>query len=109
MNNIVGETSKQVGSFIDALKAQPLSLALVVMNFLLVAFLYYASAAVHQARTENTKMIIGWQERSDQLMASCVSADIMQMILKALDRNRDGQAGRKPAEPEPPKQPEPRP
>lgn len=84
MNKIVEETSKQVGNFIDALKTtSPLSLALVLMNFLLMGFLFYSGAA----RKDTVQMIVAWQERTDQLMASCVSGDIMQMVLTALKRN----------------------
>jgi hypothetical protein len=97
---VVEETSKQVGTFFDIMRAQPLSLALVVMNFTLMAFLFYSATA----RRETVQMVLAWQERTDKLMASCVSSEIMNMVLQALDRDRFGQSGRKPAEQEPTKQ-----
>jgi hypothetical protein len=106
--NIVGETSKHVGTFFDALKSQPLSLALVVMNFMLLLWLFYSGHSALTQRQETTRLIVAWQERTDQLMASCVSGEIMQMVLQALERDRA--SGRKPAEPErAPKQLEPHP
>lgn len=36
------EAGKAVNSFIDALRAQPLSLALVVMNFALLGYLFWS-------------------------------------------------------------------
>lgn len=73
-------------SFMDAMKSQPLPLALVVMNFLLMAFLFYAGNATQSQRREVTRMVIKWQEATDQLMASCVSKEIMQMVLDAIER-----------------------
>ena len=41
---ITEEVGRQVGGFMDIMRSQPLSLALVVMNVLLVAFLFYSDS-----------------------------------------------------------------
>jgi hypothetical protein len=82
----VEEVSKQVGNFFHVLKEQPLSLALVIMNFLLVAYLFYSGSQMLKQRAETTKMIVSWQEKTDMLMASCVSKEIMQLVLDALHK-----------------------
>jgi hypothetical protein len=113
--NIVEEAGKTARGFLDALKDQPLSLALVVMNFLLVAYLFYSGTSITSQRQETTKMIVAWQERTDQLMASCVSRDVLETVVGALERQlqemrRQLDGGRSmPIPLPPPRPPEPRP
>jgi hypothetical protein len=82
----IEETAKAAGSFIDALKREPLSLALCVMNFVLLGFLFYNGATVAAARQETVKMLVEWQERSDTLMANCVSKEVLEAVVGALER-----------------------
>jgi hypothetical protein len=82
----VEEAGKTARSFMDALKDQPLSLALVVMNFALVAYLFYSGASLTSQRQETTRMIVAWQERTDQLMANCVSKEVLESVVGALER-----------------------
>jgi hypothetical protein len=84
--NIVEETGRVARSFFDALKDQPLSIALVVMNFVLLGFLFYSGATTASARQETVKLIIAWQERTDTLMANCVSKDVLESVVGALER-----------------------
>jgi hypothetical protein len=101
----VGETSKQVGTFMRIMEHQPLSLALVVMNFVLLGFLFYSGTKQLSQRQDTTQMIVKWQQDTDKIMASCVSGDIMQMILNALERTQrfgDKPAPGAPIEPVPP-------
>ena len=78
----VEETSKQVGVFFKIMKDQPLSLALVVMNFLLMGFLFYSGAA----RKDTVDTIVKWQQATDNLMASCVSGEVVKVVLDAMQR-----------------------
>ena len=80
----IAETSKQVGAFFKTMETQPLSLALVVMNFVLLGYLFYSGSSNLSQRAETTQMIVKWQEATDKLMASCVSGDIMRMVLDAV-------------------------
>jgi cytochrome c oxidase assembly factor CtaG len=70
MNN----ATQVAGSFVDALKGQPLSLALVVMNILLLGYLYYAGIVAHSERQEEMKLL--YQNRSEmaQLLYQCTPA-----------------------------------
>jgi hypothetical protein len=80
------ERGKQLGAFLGIMREQPLSLALVVMNFVLLGYLFYSGSSAMSQRQETTGMIVKWQQDTDRLMASCVSADIMQMVLDAMQR-----------------------
>jgi len=83
---VIEETGKTTRSFFDALKDQPLSLALVVMNFALVAYLFYSGSSITEQRAETTKMIVTWQRETDRLMADCVSKDVLESVVGALER-----------------------
>ena len=86
MTEMIRETGKQVGSFMEIMKQQPLSLALVVMNFLLVGYLFYAGSQALEQRKETSDAIIRWQQDTDKLMAGCVSADVMKLVLDAVQK-----------------------
>jgi len=66
--------SEGVRGFFDALKGQPLSLALVVMNLGLLGFLYYT--AVVASKERNAEMQLMYQNRLDvaKLLAGCYPA-----------------------------------
>jgi hypothetical protein len=85
---ITEEVGKQVGGFMEILRGQPLSLALVVMNFLLVAYLFYSGSATTTQRQETAKMIVEWQRETDKIMASCASIEVMKLVVDALERDR---------------------
>jgi len=76
--------AKNVGTFMRIMEHQPLSLALVVMNFVLLGYLFYSGSSSLTQRNETSAAIIKWQEATDKLMASCVSADIMKLVLDAI-------------------------
>jgi hypothetical protein len=68
MTHEAGEAAR---SFIDALKDQPLSLALVAMNLLLLGFLYYTGVAAHNERKEEMKLLYENRQFVGQLLANC--------------------------------------
>jgi hypothetical protein len=57
---------------IDALKGQPLSLALVVMNVGLLLFMYYSSQQGHNERATEMKLLYENRREVGQLLANCV-------------------------------------
>jgi hypothetical protein len=67
MNNFGGAAN----SFMDAMKAQPLSLALVVMNLGLLGYLYYAGAQAHNERQEEMKLLYENRREMAQLLYLC--------------------------------------
>jgi len=102
------EVSKQVGSFMDIMRSQPLSLALVIMNFALVVFLFYSNSQTLTQRQSALTQIVEWQQRTDNLMASCVSIDVMKLVVDALERDRELYRRQLPGQPPVPL-PEPKP
>jgi len=69
-----GPVTEATRGFFDALKAQPLSLALVVMNLGLLGFLYYT--AIEASKDRRNEMALMYQNRLDvaKLLASCYPA-----------------------------------
>ena len=67
-----GDAARTAGSFIDALKGQPLSLALVAMNLGLLGFLYYTGVIAHDERLTEMKMLYENRSEMARLLASCV-------------------------------------
>jgi hypothetical protein len=78
-----------VKSFMEVMAGQPLSLALCAMNLLLLWFLFKQNNQFTKARTETSQMIVTWQKESQAIMADCVSKEVMDMVLKALERDRE--------------------
>jgi chromatin segregation and condensation protein Rec8/ScpA/Scc1 (kleisin family) len=113
---ITEEVGKQVGAFMDIMRSQPLSLALVMMNVLLIAFLFYFNSQVLTQRSAAVDQIVAWQRGTDTLMASCVSIEVMKLVVDALERDRSlyrqmlpGHTPAPPADPQPQAQPQPSP
>jgi hypothetical protein len=86
VTNITSEVGQTTRSFFDALKEQPLSLALVVMNVLLIAYMFYSNAQIMNQRQDALNQIVAWQKDTDRLMASCVSQDVTKMMLDNMQR-----------------------
>jgi len=70
------EGGRAVNSFIDALRRQPLALALVMMNCALLAFLFWSARETQLARTK-------YLSETQQILASCVHADQIGNLLRA--------------------------
>jgi hypothetical protein len=69
---VVDETSKQVGSFIDALKREPLSLALVAMNLALLGFFWLILNAVAQQREREVNLLYEDKKEVRELISRCI-------------------------------------
>jgi len=83
---ITEEISKQVGGFMEIMRAQPLSLALVMMNLLLIVFLFYSQSQTLTQRQNALDQIVTWQRQTDTLMAGCISKDALELVLNAVLR-----------------------
>jgi hypothetical protein len=68
----VRESAEVAMSFMDSMKTQPLALALVVMNFALVGFIFVQSSQFTDQRRENVALFIKVQTEVQQLLAKCV-------------------------------------
>lgn len=86
---VTEEVGKTTRGFFDVLKDQPLSLSLVVMNFLIVAYLFYSGAQQLSQRKEMAEMIVQWSKETDKILGSCVSIETMKLVVDALERDRN--------------------
>jgi hypothetical protein len=100
---VTEEVGKATHTFMDIMREQPLSLALVAMNLLLLGFLWYSNSVQLSQRRETVELIVKWQQDSDRLLANCVSKDIMEIVVNALDRDRELYRQMLPKPPELPK------
>ena len=76
-------------TFMRIMDSQPLSLALCVMNLLLLWYCFRISGQYSKSRSETTAMIIAWQKESQAIMADCVSKENLDTIVAALERDRE--------------------
>jgi hypothetical protein len=81
--------SELADTFMRVMDQQPLSLALCVMNLLLLWYCFRITGQYSKARSETTTLIVGWQKETQAMMADCVSKENLQMILAALERDRE--------------------
>jgi hypothetical protein len=66
------ETAKVATGFIDTMKTQPLALALCVMNFALIGFIYYQSNQFNTQRQDNVKLFLDVQKEVQKLLSQCI-------------------------------------
>lgn len=65
-------TGQAALSFMDALKREPLALALVVMNFALIGFVYFQSVQFNSQRVDNVKLFVQVQGEVQKLLSQCI-------------------------------------
>ena len=63
---------KAAGSLVEAMRNHPMELALVVMNFALIGFVYFQSAQFTTQRKENVALFIEVQKEVQKLLSQCV-------------------------------------
>jgi hypothetical protein len=85
----VSKMSALAETFMKVMNDQPLSLALCVMNLLLLWYCFRLTGSFTKARSETVTMIVDWQKQSQEIMANCVSKDVMEMVLASLERDRE--------------------
>ena len=66
------EAAKAANTFVQSLKEQPLSLALVVMNFALLGFVYMQSNQFNSQRADNVKLFTDVQREVQKLLSECI-------------------------------------
>jgi CHASE3 domain sensor protein len=70
---MVGDGAVQAANtFMQSLKEQPLSLALVVMNFALLGFVYMQSNQFNNQRADNVKLFTDVQREVQKLLSECI-------------------------------------
>lgn len=83
---VTEEAAKAAGGFMTIMGTQPLALALVVMNFVLLGYVFYQGTSTTTQRRETTDLIIGWQKETDKLMVNCVSAEVTRTMLDNMQK-----------------------
>jgi predicted negative regulator of RcsB-dependent stress response len=68
----VEEAGKAVGGIIDAVKTEPLVLALCVMMLALIGFMYYQSHSFNSQREDNVKLFVQMQGEVQKLLSQCI-------------------------------------
>jgi hypothetical protein len=68
------DPTQVAGSFIDALRSQPLSLALVAMNIGLLGFLYYSAVVATQERHLEMQLMYENRTAVAKMLAECYPA-----------------------------------
>jgi len=66
------EAGKAVNGFLDSMKTQPLSLALVILNVALMFLLYQVYTKADQAREAQMQLIFSAQREMQVLLSKCV-------------------------------------
>jgi hypothetical protein len=65
------EGGRAVSSFFEAMKSQPLALALCVMNVGLLGFLYYSAVEAHGERNKEMELLYENRREMAQLLYKC--------------------------------------
>lgn len=71
----VEEAAKTVGSFMDVMKTQPLSLALVVMNLALLGIFWAILSVIDKNTTLRESRMMEQEKHVLELMSKCVVPD----------------------------------
>ena len=77
------EAGKAVGGFMSALRDQPLSLALVVMNIALLFLVAYNANEQGDYRRQIAELLIKQFGDANILLSKCVDADELRKLLQA--------------------------
>ena len=86
MAGITEEAGKAVSGFVNVMGGQPLALALVIMNFVLLGYLFYTASSSNTQRRETVDLIVGWQKETDKLMVNCVSAEVTRSMMDNMQK-----------------------
>jgi uncharacterized membrane protein (UPF0182 family) len=69
------EAGKAANTFMDIMRAQPLSLALVIMNVMLLALFYFFAVAARDTRRMEFQQLVEQQKETAQLLFKCIPAE----------------------------------
>ena len=78
------EVGKVATTFMDIMRQQPMALALVVMNFTLLAFVFWNNHELTRTRELTGQHIMQWQTDVNKLLANCVPMHDMEEMLRNL-------------------------
>lgn len=76
------EGAKAARTFIEAMKTQPLALALCLMNLGLLGFLYYVGISNSHERQRQTDLLYENRKYVTDALSSCIHVNDLDKILK---------------------------
>src|SRR5262249_36423052 len=82
----VEEAGKAANTFMDVMRSQPLSLALVVISVMLMAYLFYNAQKSGDARKDFADKLFAKQKHQAALFAGCIFADDFLLSLEGQRR-----------------------
>jgi hypothetical protein len=65
-------TGKAAAGVVDALKGQPLILALIIVTFSMIGLLYYQATIFNSQRADNVKLFVQMQVEVQKLLSQCI-------------------------------------
>jgi hypothetical protein len=68
----IEEAGKVAGGFMTAMGREPMALALSVICFALIGFMYYQNASFNSQREANVKLVVGMQSEVQKLLSQCI-------------------------------------
>jgi hypothetical protein len=71
-----GGPAQVAGGIVEALKGQPLTLALVLMNLGLLGYLYYEGAQAHAERKTEMELLYDNRRSMADLLYRCVPSEV---------------------------------
>jgi hypothetical protein len=83
---VTEEVGKAASGFVNVMGGQPLALALVIMYFVLLGFLFYTASSTNTQRHETVDLIVKWQQETDKLMVNCVSAEVSRSMMDNMQK-----------------------
>ena len=86
MAGALEEAGKAASGFMSVMGSQPLALALVVMNFVLLGFLFYNGSSVNSTRQATVDQVLKANAETDKLLAGCVSAETNRSMLDHMQK-----------------------
>ncbi|HEX8815801.1 MAG TPA: hypothetical protein VF753_09890 [Terriglobales bacterium] len=77
MNNpgAIEETGKVAVGIVDALKSTPMTIAMIITNFMLLIFMFYSQNQFYNQRQEIAKMMLTEEAEVRRLISKCVVPD----------------------------------
>lgn len=76
------EAGKTANAFIEAMKTQPLALALCVMNMGLLAIGYFFLTKVYEQRQLDQAALYREHQQTQEILKSCVHVDDLEKVLR---------------------------
>lgn len=69
---VVEETGKVASGVVDALRNQPMTLAIIVLNAIIILGIYFAVVDERRSKNEIIKQLISNADKAQDLLAKCI-------------------------------------